>query len=305
MKKNIFIFIALITLFLIFIYTPLPIPQEQKAYNNQISKAIKLKHNGQIQEALNILNDLEKKYPQTANYLELEKYNCYQRLNDYDKVFDTCINSKLTEYLPVKAAICSIQLSHAGRQEEAIAIWNKNIQYRDEKIFPYANINKLMQIKEIIAITIHKSLISLINNPTNEIIPLKKICLANIYYELGDYEKALENAKAGKNHLLTGKIFLKLGDFENAQKEFNQETSVYRQLEAVAYTHLAKKEYNKAKLQFNKMLKINDSNVDTLSRLGEIALIQKNHKQAKLYYKKILKYEPFNATAKAKLKTLK
>ena len=304
-SKVIITILSVILFILIVFFYPLPISQKQKEFNDQIALAQEYKNKSQCQKTLEILNELEIKYPQTAIYLEFEKENCYQSIGEIDKMFDSCLNSKLTEYMPTKAAICSIQLSHANRFEDALSIWDKNIQDKGENIFPYAKINRFNQFREKIALTIKFKINNIIFSTNNVVKTLKNNCLATIYYEKGDYDKALDYSLQTKNNLLTGKILLKKGDFEEAQERFKLELNPYRQLEAKAYTHFEKKEYNKAKKCFKEMLEINNITPGTYNMLGEISYLQKDYKNAKYYFKKVLRVEPFNANAQKRLKQIK
>lgn len=125
--------------------TPLPLTQEQAEFDDAVFTAQRLCANGKCQNALDILNTLEEEFPGTSIYIELEKDGCYKGLKQYDKIYDSCLNSKLTEYMPARAALCSKQLAAAGRFDDALAIWDKDIQDRPEEIFPYSNISAYEQ----------------------------------------------------------------------------------------------------------------------------------------------------------------
>lgn len=124
---------------------PAPMSQEQREFDEAIFTAQRLTANGKAQNALDILETLEEEFPSTSIYIELEKEGCYKGLKQYDKIYESCLNSKLTEYMPSRAALCSKQLALAGRFDDALAIWDKDIQDRPEEVFPYCNINAYEQ----------------------------------------------------------------------------------------------------------------------------------------------------------------
>lgn len=130
---------------MIILKLPLPMSQEQREFDEAIFTAQRLRANGKCQNALEILETLEEEFPTTSIYIELEKEGCYKGLKQYDKIYDSCLNSKLTEYMPARAALCSKELATAGRFEDAISIWDKDIQDKPEEIFPYCNINAYEQ----------------------------------------------------------------------------------------------------------------------------------------------------------------
>lgn len=130
---------------MIILKLPLPMSQEQREFDEAIFTAQRLRANGKCQNALEILETLEEEFPTTSIYIELEKEGCYKGLKQYDKIYDSCLNSKLTEYMPARAALCSKELASAGRFDDALSIWDKDIQDRPEEIFPYCNISAYEQ----------------------------------------------------------------------------------------------------------------------------------------------------------------
>lgn len=144
-QKAILSIIGVLALCCIVLKTPVPMSQEQAEFDEAVFTAQRLCANGKCQNALDILNTLEEEFPSTSIYIELEKDGCYKGLKQYDKIYESCLNSKLTEYMPARAALCSKQLATAGKIDEALSIWDKDIQDRPEEIFPYSNINAYEQ----------------------------------------------------------------------------------------------------------------------------------------------------------------
>ena len=148
MNKTSKIILGIIILFAlscIVLKTPVPMTKEQNEFDEAVFTAQRLCANGKCEKALTILNTLEEEFPSTSIYIELEKEKCYKGLKQYDKLYESCLNSKLTEYMPARAAICSKQLASAGRFDDALAIWEKDIQDKPEEIFPYSQINSYEQ----------------------------------------------------------------------------------------------------------------------------------------------------------------
>lgn len=145
LTKTMLAIIGAIALGYIVLKMPLPMSQEQVEFDEAVFTAQRLCANGKCQNALDILNTLEEEFPSTSIYIELEKDGCYKGLKKYDKIYESCLNSKLTEYMPARAALCSKQLASAGKFDEALSIWDKDIQDRPEEIFPYSNISAYEQ----------------------------------------------------------------------------------------------------------------------------------------------------------------
>lgn len=145
LTKSIVAIVGVIALGYIVLKTPLPMSQEQAEFDEAVFTAQRLRANGKCENALDILNTLEEEFPSTSIYIELEKEGCYKGLKQYDKIYESCLNSKLTEYMPARAALCSKQLAAAGKFDEALSIWDKDIQDRPEEIFPYSNISSYEQ----------------------------------------------------------------------------------------------------------------------------------------------------------------
>lgn len=179
LTKGLLVIIGLIAIFYLVLTIPAPLSKEQIEFDEAVFTAQRLKANGKCQNALDILNTLEEEFPSTSIYLELEKEGCYQKLNQTEKVFDSCLNSKLTEYMPARAALCSKQLANAGKFEEALSIWDKNIQDKPEKIFPYSNINKYEQWRTKANLTI-KSFFTRLIHPDDITPNIKAQSIANI-----------------------------------------------------------------------------------------------------------------------------
>lgn len=284
--------------------TPAPMSKEQIEFDEAVFTAQRLKLNHKCENALDILETLKDEYPSTSIYLEYEGDGCYAQLKQYDKMFDSCLNSKLTEYMPARAAICSKQLADAGRFDDALLIWDKDIQDKSEEIFPYSQINRYEQQRNKLNMKI-KDFISHINSPLNLTAELRNNYLGYIYYKKGDYDKALEYALNGSSNQLKGKIYLAKGDFTKAEEFFAKETNPIKKLENEGLAAFYKKDYKTAKAKFNELSKVNPSSTKPFEQLGEIALIQKDYVSARKYFQRILNLESYNANAKEKLKKLK
>ncbi len=173
------IIIGLLAVGFIVLKTPAPMSKEQMEYDEAIYTAQRLKSNGRCENAMVIFEALEEEYPSTAIYLELEKEGCYKKLKQFDKYYDSCLNSKLTEYMPARAAICAKELASVGKFDEALSIWDKNIQDRPEEIFPYSNISAYEQWRTRTNMQI-KGFFTRLFNPENLTESIKAQSIANI-----------------------------------------------------------------------------------------------------------------------------
>lgn len=189
LTKTMLTIIGLAALGFIVLKTPLPMTQEQIEFDEAIFTAQRLRANGKCENAMEILDALQEEFPSTSIYIELEREGCYKGLKQYDKLYDSCMNSKLTEYMPARAALCSKQLASAGKFDEALAIWDKNIQDRPEEIFPYSNISPYEQWRTKTNMKIQKFISSIIH-PGELTQDIKNQSLANI--------QALKEAKSKK-----------------------------------------------------------------------------------------------------------
>lgn len=179
MNKTAKIFSVILTIFILCIIVlkvPAPMSKEQMEFDENIMLAERLKSNHKCEDALKILETLNEEYPSTAIYLELVGDGCYAQLKQKDKVLESCLNSKLTEYMPARAAICAKQLAEAKKFDEALSIWDKNIQDKPEEIFPYSQISSWEQ-RRVKANMQLKTLFTQSNNLTEEI---KKQSIENI-----------------------------------------------------------------------------------------------------------------------------
>ncbi|MCM1010004.1 MAG: hypothetical protein NC390_03875 [Fusobacterium sp.] len=139
--------LGILILAIIILKVPAPMTQEQIEFDETILSAQREKARNNCAKALDILDTLKEEYPSTAIYLELEADGCFERLKQFDKMYDSCLNSKLTEYMPARAAMCSKKLANAGKFDEAASIWEKDIQDRPEEIFPYSQISRYEQVR--------------------------------------------------------------------------------------------------------------------------------------------------------------
>ncbi len=148
--------LGILILAFIILKVPAPMTTEQIEFDETVLSAQRLKANGQCAKALDILNTLAEEYPSTAIYLELEADGCFEKLKQFDKAYESCLNSKLTEYMPARAALCSRKLANAGKFDEAASIWEKDIQDRPEEIFPYSQISRYEQVRLKVNMKINK-----------------------------------------------------------------------------------------------------------------------------------------------------
>lgn len=179
LTKSIVAIVGVIALGYIVLKTPLPMSKEQAEFDEAVFTAQRLRANGKCENALDILNTLEEEFPSTSIYIELEKEGCYKGLKQYDKIYESCLNSKLTEYMPARAALCSKQLAAAGKFDEALSIWDKDIQDRPEEIFPYSNISTYEQWRTRTNMKIQNFFSKLIH-PEDLTADIKAQSLANI-----------------------------------------------------------------------------------------------------------------------------
>lgn len=307
MNKKALVFstiLGILILAVIILKVPAPMTQEQIEFDENVLSAQREKARNNCAKAIDIFETLKEEYPSTEIYLELNADGCYAKLGQYDKMFDSCLNSKLTVNMPARATICSYQLVNAGKIDEALSIWDKNIGDRPEEIFAYSAINTYEQKRSKINMKIQNFFANL-NNPSNLTQDMKARSLAYIYYNKGDYDKALEYALQSDSNQFTGKVYLKKGDIEKAKEYFAKETNPVQILESEGLLAIAKKDYKTAKAKFNQLAKITPNSTKPLEQLGEIALIQKDYVSARKHFKKILAIEGYNENAKQKLKNLK
>lgn len=293
--------LGILILAIIILKVPGPLSAEQGEFDETLLIAQREKARNNCAKALDIFETLKEEYPSTEIYLELNADGCYAKLGQYDKMFESCLNSKLTVNMPARATICSYQLVNAGKFKEALSIWEKNVQDRPEEIFAYSVINPYEQKRSKIDMKI-KNFFTNLNNPSNLTLDLKSRSLAYIYYQKGDFDKALEHALKSRSNQFIGKVYLKKGDIEKAQEYFAKETNPAQTLESEGLLALAKKDYKTAKAKFKELEKISPNSVKPLEQLGEIALIQKDYVSARKYFKKILAIEGYNVNAKEKLR---
>lgn len=187
LKLTLIAVIGVIAFSYILLSIPAPMTKEQLEYDDAVLSAQRYKNARKCDQALKILDTLAEEYPSTAIYLEVEGDGCFEQLKQYDKMYDSCQNSKLTEYMPARAALCSKKLADAGKFEEAVAIWDKNIQDRQEEIFPYCQISKYEQIRVKLNMKL-KSLFAAKTNK-NSVEELKKNSLEYINNKKADSEK--------------------------------------------------------------------------------------------------------------------
>lgn len=187
LKLTLIIVIGVIAFLYILLNIPAPMTKEQLEYDDAVLSAQRYKSARKCDQALKILDTLAEEYPSTAIYLEVEGDGCFEQLKQHDKMYDSCKNSKLTEYMPARAALCSRKLADAGRFDEAVAIWDKNIQDKQEEIFPYCQISKYEQTRVKLNMKL-KSLFAAKQNQ-NAVAELRKNSLDYINNKKNETEK--------------------------------------------------------------------------------------------------------------------
>lgn len=141
-----------------------------------------------------------------------------------------------------------------------------------------------------------------------------------IYFEKGDYEKALEyNNKVKKqNDCYNVNLYSALGDFSKATKnlndcefEFLERTNIAILYRTRAYYNFKQKKYDEALKYLNKSLITPSENVAKFKGNNESYLLMaqvytemKQPEKAREYYERILKISPYNYKAKIGLDLL-
>lgn len=179
--------LGVIALGFLLLRMPVPLSKEQVEFDQAVYSAQKLKLGRNCEQSLKILNTLKEEYPSTAIYIELETDGCLTQ----KETFESCLNSKLTEYMPTRAALCTKRLADAGKFEEAASIWEKDIQEKPEEIFPYTQISGYEQGRLKLNMTLNSFKNKKANAKMTE--EIKKTSLAYI-----ENAKAKKAAKKGK-----------------------------------------------------------------------------------------------------------
>jgi len=269
-------------------------------------KAKELYNNGNYIQARNILRKLREFYPNNTRILLLSG-NVEYKLGNYDLAYvfyKKILNKESKNVKALKGmrnlAVANKDLHSAVKISEML----KKLNYSDEALDEIMKEYYLLQADKLRKEKKYDLALKMVENARkyskygNDI----NIMSAKIYYDMGNYDKALEyyrmikpkNASSDINGEIV-KLYIKKGDIESA-KEIMQNGP--NETKVIYYTALAQKyfdnkQYTKANKYIEKALSLRPINPRNIYKLKASICVKLNNLEcAKTYYEKIIPETP-------------